>query len=196
MRGLVSLLVDAGLAVVRKTHLGALVYPGFWATKKLNAYRGGPDRAVVERDIRSSGNPLVRWLLKTERAIGAPLAFGVRCVVVARRPHLIGSRPRTASVVLERDRPRRRVRRADVVRHVAAALDRHCGPSVQRKGVGPRLKRMRQLNSHPEARRQGHVRQRPGDTVIRSRLARDVVERGRERCRRRNTKCLAIRGFV
>jgi SAM-dependent methyltransferase len=83
----------AGLEIVRSSHLGAFIYPAYYAVKKRNRMKG----RIAERDreaqvagqIRASGgSPLVRIALAAEKAFRnvVSLPFGVRCLVTARKP--------------------------------------------------------------------------------------------------------------
>jgi SAM-dependent methyltransferase len=92
MRELTAKVEAAGLEVVERSHLGSLVYPAFWAVKRLNRRY---DRLTLEqqrervlRNIRSSGsNMLVGCLLTAEDWLRQHiyLPFGIRCFVVCRR---------------------------------------------------------------------------------------------------------------
>jgi SAM-dependent methyltransferase len=85
----------AGLEVVTDTHIGALIFPAFWAVKKLNRRRHpDPDarerRALVERDIRrTTGSRVGAFTTRVERALlrrRVRLPFGIRGLTVLRRP--------------------------------------------------------------------------------------------------------------
>ncbi len=86
---------SVGLEVLGEAYLGSLIYPAFWAVKRLNRLRfdhlaGDALRARVALDIANTkdsriGHATVRiekWLL--ERGIRLPV--GVRNLVVIRRP--------------------------------------------------------------------------------------------------------------
>jgi len=86
---------EAGLEVLRDTHLGALLYPPFWATKKLNRLRHDDVdeqgiRTRVTGDIdRTQGSRLGSAACALERNLflrGASLPFGIRGLTVLRRP--------------------------------------------------------------------------------------------------------------
>jgi SAM-dependent methyltransferase len=83
----------AGLEVLLDAHLGSLVYPPFWVTKKLNRRRTpGPDemrRRVVQDIDRTHGSRIgtaacaaERWLLRHD----VRLPFGIRGYTVVRKP--------------------------------------------------------------------------------------------------------------
>jgi len=85
----------AGFEVLTDTHIGALIYPAFWAVKQRNrrAHRDpSPDemRALVERDItRTTDSLLGAATTAIERALlrhGVSLPAGVRGFTVLRRP--------------------------------------------------------------------------------------------------------------
>lgn len=84
----------AGFVVAERSHLGFFLYPAFWAVKKRNRRHLLSDpatqRAVVARSIQTaSRNPLFESLMKLEAGLRKLiyLPFGIRCLLVARRPH-------------------------------------------------------------------------------------------------------------
>jgi SAM-dependent methyltransferase len=86
---------EAGLRVVGDHHLGALLYPAFWAVKRRNRRRHpdpGPEemQRLVERDIaRTTSSRLGARLCAVERGLLArriSLPFGIRSFVIAERP--------------------------------------------------------------------------------------------------------------
>jgi SAM-dependent methyltransferase len=85
---------SVGLEVRRDTHIGSLIYPAFWAVKKLNRRRHpNPSeaeiRTLVERDIaRTRGSRIGAVTARIERAAlsrGASLPAGIRNLVVVER---------------------------------------------------------------------------------------------------------------
>jgi SAM-dependent methyltransferase len=91
--------VQAGLEVVEDTHIGSLLYPAFWLVKQRNrrlgrALEGGALERRVERDIaRTHDSEAGELTWRAERDLarrGVQLPFGIRSLVVARRP---GSTP-------------------------------------------------------------------------------------------------------
>jgi SAM-dependent methyltransferase len=85
----------AGLTVEADFHLGSVVFPGFWATKKWNRLRfdslsGSDLETRVNHDYGSTKESALfgvacrfeRWLLQH----GAKLPFGIRGITVVRRP--------------------------------------------------------------------------------------------------------------
>jgi hypothetical protein len=84
-----------GFEVVHDTHIGALVYPAFWAVKKNNR-RQHPDptpaerQALVERDIaRTQGSRIGTLTTLVERALvrrRIPLPVGVRGLTILSKP--------------------------------------------------------------------------------------------------------------
>lgn len=93
MAGLVRLVRSTGLEVVRKTHLGFFVFPAFAATKLANRWRQRtptmPKKDMVASRIRkTSGNPVFRFFLSVENYLGrwVGFPFGIRCVLVVRKP--------------------------------------------------------------------------------------------------------------
>ena len=90
--GLATLLADAGLTVIRSSHIGCSVYPAFAVVKRRNQrlMSADPDvkRRMVEANIqRTRASGLLRFLLTVEGIIGrlASYPFGIRCVAVARK---------------------------------------------------------------------------------------------------------------
>jgi SAM-dependent methyltransferase len=84
-----------GFEVVHDTHLGALVYPAFWAVKQRNRRRhphpsADERRALVERDIaRTQDSRLGALTTRIERALvrrRIPLPLGVRGLTILRKP--------------------------------------------------------------------------------------------------------------
>ena len=92
MSGLVQLLRDEHFIVERRSHLGFLLYPGFWAAKKLG--RAAP---VKEEDLDRSVQRSITWsararglasgLLSIEAVLRRRLylPFGIRCLVTCRK---------------------------------------------------------------------------------------------------------------
>ena len=85
----------AGFEVVHDTHLGALIYPPFWAVKQRNRRRHpnpSPDerRALVQRDIaRTMSSRLGAATTRIERRLlrrHIPLPFGIRGLTILRKP--------------------------------------------------------------------------------------------------------------
>jgi hypothetical protein len=85
----------AGLEVLEDFHIAALLYPVFWLVKRRNRRRhGGLEgealAARVNADIaRTHGSQAGEWLWRLEARLtraGVKPPFGIRSVVVARRP--------------------------------------------------------------------------------------------------------------
>lgn len=95
MRDLVALLQSAGFVIERKSHLGFLLYPAFYFSKRLNqrCYPTGAaidEQKIVARMIaatRKASAPL-GLVMKIEQALRPYVyfPFGVRCLVTARKP--------------------------------------------------------------------------------------------------------------
>jgi SAM-dependent methyltransferase len=86
-----ALLKGAGLALLEESAIGFVVYPAFWATKKLNRIRYGTEanEELVRRAIRNVGeSSLLSASLAVEghlrRLISLP--FGIRQTAVAAKP--------------------------------------------------------------------------------------------------------------
>jgi SAM-dependent methyltransferase len=102
MPKLIELLQGAGFVVERKSHLGCLVYPAFYLSKRFNQwrYRGAADfdeRSIVRGMIaatRKSGG-LMHLVMKVEQML-RPLVYlpwGVRCLITCRKPGEASPRP-------------------------------------------------------------------------------------------------------
>lgn len=85
----------AGLEVLEDAHLGAPLYPAFWAVKKRNRWRydhlrGNALEARVAQDIANTqDSTLGAWACRLERSLlrrGIRLPFGIRGLTVVRRP--------------------------------------------------------------------------------------------------------------
>ncbi len=85
----------AGLDVLADVHLGALLYPAFWAVKQRNRrrhehLRGEALEARVRDDMRRTGDSaLGRTACRVEArllALGVELPFGIRGLTVLERP--------------------------------------------------------------------------------------------------------------
>jgi SAM-dependent methyltransferase len=82
---------ESGLAVRARRYVGSLVYPGFWAVKKLHRLRPPAQRkAMVERNIDSTqGSRLGTLAGRIEERLlraGISLPFGIRELTVVERP--------------------------------------------------------------------------------------------------------------
>lgn len=91
-----------GLEVLQDIHLGAPLYPAFWAVKQRNRRRyehleGAALEAKVREDIaRTSDSALGRLACRLEErllALGVRLPFGIRGLTVLARPLPVGNRP-------------------------------------------------------------------------------------------------------
>jgi len=90
-----TLVRGAGFEVAWRSHLGFFLYPAFAAVKLMNRWRykdaGDIKREKVASQIAGSRRPgLADALMRFERALGrqVSLPFGIRCLVVARKPGL------------------------------------------------------------------------------------------------------------
>jgi SAM-dependent methyltransferase len=86
---------DAGFDVVRDAYIGSLIFPAFWAKKKLDRRRHSDPsheeiQRLVQQDIATTQGSRVGTLTaRAERALlrrGIALPFGVRSYVVVQRP--------------------------------------------------------------------------------------------------------------
>jgi len=92
MRDLVRLSRRAGFQIVKASHLGFFLYPGFWVAKRRNRrlQRASAEtqQAVIGRSMRLLGHsPALHRLMALERACGRWLSypFGIRCIVTCRK---------------------------------------------------------------------------------------------------------------
>ncbi len=85
----------AGFEVLLDTHIGALIYPAFWAVKKRNRIKhkapsAAERQALVERDIdRTTTSRLGAFTTQVERKLlarGVSLPFGIRSLTFLRKP--------------------------------------------------------------------------------------------------------------
>jgi SAM-dependent methyltransferase len=92
MQDLQALVRASGLEVVRASHLGALIYPPFYAVKQWNKRYLSREKAtkqqLVASNIRATNaSRVIETLLWLERFLGRALnwPFGVRCLVTGRK---------------------------------------------------------------------------------------------------------------
>src|SRR3989338_3711064 len=84
-----SLAVQTNFQIIKASHLGCFIYPGFWLVKKKNrrllSKEGAIKRSLVEKNIRRTGsNSILKTLMKLELSIGKTLSysFGIRCLLL------------------------------------------------------------------------------------------------------------------
>ena len=94
MSALLARLQKAGFRIERKSHLGFLLYPAFYFSKRLNQLRyradsGVDEQALISRMIRATRQPsrLLGFIMTCERAMRRYmyLPFGIRCLVTCRK---------------------------------------------------------------------------------------------------------------
>jgi len=92
LRDLAAMARRVGFEVLRKTHLGFLVFPAFWLVKKRNrrllSLSKGRKREIVAAQIRrSQQSKVLVGCLTLERFLGGTVSYpwGIRCVVVGRK---------------------------------------------------------------------------------------------------------------
>lgn len=91
---LARLLSDAGLDVLEQSHIGFLLYPLFWFSKKKNRWATSTERATagsrVKAAIRGTSRfgALGHWLMAAEYQLSRRVALpvGIRCTAAARKP--------------------------------------------------------------------------------------------------------------
>jgi SAM-dependent methyltransferase len=83
---LVQLMKDQRFEVTFKSHLGTLLYPGFWYVKRRNRrYLEAPPAQqleVVSKAINSSSHSIMHVIMRLEHHLRKviPLPFGIRCI--------------------------------------------------------------------------------------------------------------------
>jgi len=89
---LCELAQTAGLNILKKSHLGFFMYPGFWAVKKRNRRFMKEAEALqkqqVEQNIRSTGSSrLLKQCMQLELALGKKISypFGIRCLLTCQK---------------------------------------------------------------------------------------------------------------
>lgn len=110
MSALLARLRNAGFRIERKSHLGFLLYPAFYVSKRLNQlrYRAASDideRALISHMIAATRRTsrLLGFVMTCERAMRRYMyiPFGIRCLVTCRKasepdgsahglPHVVG----------------------------------------------------------------------------------------------------------
>jgi SAM-dependent methyltransferase len=95
MGSLLTRLRTVGFQIERSSHLGSLLYPGFYISKRLNQWRyaagsSKDEQETVRRMIVKTKNSgtLLGAVMKIERALDKhfSLPFGIRCLATARKP--------------------------------------------------------------------------------------------------------------
>jgi SAM-dependent methyltransferase len=91
LKGAASMFGDAGFRVLKASHLGFFVYPGFWAVKKKRRWFASAEDGprLVADDIKNTGSSvLLSSLMKLELALGQKISFpvGIRCLLTCRKP--------------------------------------------------------------------------------------------------------------
>jgi SAM-dependent methyltransferase len=94
LRDLAAMARRVGFELLKKTHLGFVVFPAFWLAKKRNRrLLSLPDtkkREIVAAQIRGSQqSKALASCLALERFLGRTISYpyGIRCIVVGRRKH-------------------------------------------------------------------------------------------------------------
>jgi SAM-dependent methyltransferase len=90
LRGLVK---RANFQIIEQSHLGFLMYPGFWLVKQRNkrflSEESAAHRRIVEKNIRDSGgSPLLKAIMQLELALGRWVSYplGIRCLLTSSKP--------------------------------------------------------------------------------------------------------------
>lgn len=83
---------ETGFNLLKASHLGCFIYPGFWLAKKRNQYFMSEDlakqKARVQENIQNTGNNrFMHWIMQTELALGKYMnyPFGIRCLVTCQK---------------------------------------------------------------------------------------------------------------
>jgi len=97
MHDLVALVEQAGFVVERQSHLGFLLYPAFYLSKRVNQIRygqhtGHDETAIVSAMIAGTkkSSSLMQRLMRFEQTLRARMYLprGIRCLLTARKPDL------------------------------------------------------------------------------------------------------------
>jgi SAM-dependent methyltransferase len=88
------LFLEAKFRILRQSHLGFFLYPGFFLVKQLRRTKRAEIReeeipALVSQNItRTSDNALFRALMRVELAAGRAISypFGIRCLLTVQKP--------------------------------------------------------------------------------------------------------------
>ena len=93
MRDLLQMLKSTGFEILQRSHIGFFIYPPFAVTKKMNRRSLHADprartKVVAARINRAKNNPAMHGIMRMENRLRQfiPFPFGVRCVVICRRP--------------------------------------------------------------------------------------------------------------
>lgn len=88
-----QMMTNAGLDIVKRTHIGFFVYPVFWLVKNMNLWRekrgvSARESLVVKQNERTRDNLIMKWFMAMEDALQkvVSLPFGIRAFVVGRKP--------------------------------------------------------------------------------------------------------------
>lgn len=83
-----GLVKNAGFQIIKRSHLGFFLYPGFWLVKQRNKRLLSQEKAlqqrIVEENIRDTGNSrLLNAIMRIELFLGRWVSypFGIRCLV-------------------------------------------------------------------------------------------------------------------
>jgi len=93
MAELIALARNSGLTVVDRSHLGFLLYPPFWITKKLARWRKRQTMVTRESDVRRAiartrtGGGMGKYVMAAEAMLRKRMYLpnGIRCLMTARK---------------------------------------------------------------------------------------------------------------
>lgn len=94
MKDLVAIVEQAGFVIEWQSHLGFLLYPGFYLSKRFNQIRCGKARGRRRSRVSDmivgtkKSSSLMRRVMMFERMLRSRMYFpqGVRCLLTARKP--------------------------------------------------------------------------------------------------------------
>ena len=93
LTGLNRIVRDAGFQIVKQSHLGFFLYPGFWLIKQRNKKFLSREilfqRQIVSSNIQNTGdNRLLHSIMRLDLALGRRISypFGIRCLMTGRKP--------------------------------------------------------------------------------------------------------------
>jgi ubiquinone/menaquinone biosynthesis C-methylase UbiE len=88
-----QLLTAQHFKIIKRSHLGVLLYPGFWLVKQMNKRRLSESEAIsrqkVDAAIRKTGsNKFMNAIMRLELRLGQFLSYptGIRCLVTCIKP--------------------------------------------------------------------------------------------------------------
>lgn len=90
-KDLANMILQVGFEIIKSTHLGFFMYPGFALVKKSNQRRMQQmdDQRIVFQNIKETGNNFIlKSIISLELVLGKWISypFGIRCLITVRKP--------------------------------------------------------------------------------------------------------------